>query len=240
MCMYSAKLVDQENMALFSQNNKDEFTLLRRKGFGASDSSILLGLNKWTTLDQLIVQKNSKEITDEERAIGEKPQVRMGADLEPLILQKFEDWANLVRGSVEKPDCQYRLQDYPFLTVNYDGMWGDIPVEAKCISQFATKYWDFEKAIKSPSDCAVQKYGSANSTIEKIKTQAKMVGIPDYYYTQVQQQLLGTTADHAYLAAISVKDWNLYVFHILEDEDVQSAIITAGQTIAEYCPEIPK
>ena len=56
----------------------EEYALARRKGLGASDSSILLGVNPYKTKDQLIIEKRSKHITDEERAVKMKDAVRKG------------------------------------------------------------------------------------------------------------------------------------------------------------------
>ena len=104
--MYSERVSVCENAAELAAHDKDAFTLLRRQGLGASDSSIILGVNNWTKVDELIAQKRSSEITDEERAVGEKPQVRMGADVEPIILEKFIEWSDL---AATKPEDMYKL-----------------------------------------------------------------------------------------------------------------------------------
>ena len=44
----------------------EEYALARKNYFGASDSSILCGVNLYKTLDQLITEKNSKFLTKEE------------------------------------------------------------------------------------------------------------------------------------------------------------------------------
>ena len=61
-----------ENAADLAANDKEAFTKIRRAGLGASDSSIILGVNKWTTLEELVMQKRSPEITQEELDIGNK------------------------------------------------------------------------------------------------------------------------------------------------------------------------
>ena len=53
-------------------NDKEGFIKIRRNGFGASDSAIYLGVNKWTTVDQLIEQKLAEGITQEEIEVGEE------------------------------------------------------------------------------------------------------------------------------------------------------------------------
>lgn len=242
--MYSELEIIVPNAAQLAEEDKEAFALIRRQGLGASDSSIILGVNNWTTIEQLIEQKNTPTITQEEIEVGNKPNVRMGNDLEEIILKKFQKWSGFI---TEKPSPMYRLKDYPMLTVNYDGMakpaetfngvW--IPVECKTVSMFADKYWDKEKAINSPEEGRRMTYGSATSVQDHILTQAEWYGIPPYYYTQVQQQLMGSKADHAYLAALFVKDWTLRVYKIYEDEFVQGAIVAKGAETAPKCKAIP-
>ena len=72
----------------------EDYALVRKDYFGASDSSILCGVNLYKTLDQLIIEKNNKFITDEEKAVGEKPIVKKGYDLERVtrrVKKKFPD-----------------------------------------------------------------------------------------------------------------------------------------------------
>lgn len=237
--MYSPRITFIEDAASLSP---EEFTLSRRLGFGASDSSVLLGINHWDTLEDLIAQKNTEGVTESEIEVGNKPQVRMGHDLEPLIISKAQDFLGAF---VYKDTNTYYLLDYPQLTINYDGVIGGfdkeyiIPVECKCVSPYGRKYWDFSKAQLNKDELAVaQKYGSARSIQERIAVQAQMIGIPEYYYTQIQQQLLGTNMTYAWLAALDVKEWNLHMFKIMEDEDVQEAIITSSLAAMDKCPKI--
>ena len=236
--MYSCINVVIENAAKLAEEDKVGFALARRLGFGASDSATLLGLSKWSKLSDLIATKNSDEITEDEIAVGNKPQVRMGADLEPLILEKFCKQYNV---KVIKPDAQYRLADFPMLTINYDGLLGDgTPVEIKTVSVFADKYWDWDKAITHLDEPAILYATQQDATNSVIKHRADQLGIPEYYYTQVQQQLIGTPKCEAYLVAMRMKDWNLYVFKIGQDEATQQRIIEAATEAAGECPKIIK
>ena len=56
--------IDVANMEALSPA---EFTLTRREGFGGSDSSVLLGVNPYTPLSELIKQKASRELLPEEK-----------------------------------------------------------------------------------------------------------------------------------------------------------------------------
>ena len=103
-----------------SDLEEDEYALARRQGLGASDSSILLGVNPYKQKSDLIIEKRSKIITEEERTIKMKDAVRKGFDLEPLILQKYVK----LTGKVEpiKPTSMYRINATPCLTINFDGV----------------------------------------------------------------------------------------------------------------------
>ena len=111
--MYSELEIIVPNAAQLAEEDKEAFALIRRQGLGASDSSIILGVNNWTTIEQLIEQKNTPTITQEEIEVGNKPNVRMGNDLEEIILKKFQKWSGFI---TEKPSPMYRLKDYPMLT----------------------------------------------------------------------------------------------------------------------------
>ena len=241
--MKTKLVLDIPDMAELSVNDPEAFALNRRKGFGASDSSILLGVNHWTDIATLIHDKNSTEITEEEMAIGNKPQVRMGADLEPLILEKFiKEFGQFYPDStVEKPSAQYRFKDYPYMTVNYDGIISgeDIPVECKCVSTYARKYWNFDASIHSPEDGVRRRFDSSNIK-DCIENEAKLYGIPPYYYTQIQQQLMGCKSNFAYLVALDVKEWSIHIYKIYENDDVQDVLVCTAAAMATECKEMPQ
>ena len=182
------------NMSLLNITDQAAFAMVRRSGLGASDSSVILGVNQWTTLQDLIEEKKSIGLTDHEIEVGNKENVRKGRDLEPIILENFEK--NLAL-TVVKPDPMYRIKEHPQLTINFDGVTvlGEqlIPVEAKFVSAFASKYWDRTKQIHNWYEGNPLICGGATIQ-EHILEEAKLYGIPGYYYTQVQQQMLGLNA----------------------------------------------
>jgi predicted phage-related endonuclease len=219
------EVVHPNMSALFKQSQED-YAMIRRTGLGATDAAIYLGVNPFTNVEDLIKQKRTTYYTDEEKAIAEKDNVRKGHDCEPLILQKFSDKMNI---SVEKPDPMYRIIEHPQLTINYDGviMIGTqlIPVEAKWISQWADKYWNRNKAIDNLFE-GTQLYVGNSNVRQHIEMEAELYGIPSYYYTQVQQQMLGLNAPFAYFAVLFDKQWLFCVYKIFKDEFIQNAIIT--------------
>lgn len=221
-------LVDCEDASELSKNDKEAFTLLRKNGLGASDSSVFLGVNKWRDVQSLIEEKCTPGVTAEDIAIGEKENVRKGADLEELILKKFRDWSGF---ETAKPKAQYRLAANPYLTINFDGvtLLGGvlIPVEAKFVSAFANKYWNKALAIDHPIQGTRKMCGGSNLQAHILEA-SEQYGIPEYYFTQVQQQLMGLDAEFGYLAALFDKGWELKVFKIYNDAYVQSQIRLVG------------
>ena len=210
----------------------EEYALIRRKGLGASDSSVLLGVNPYKQKSDLIVEKRSKIITDEERAIKMKDAVRKGFDLEPIILQKYTK----LTGKPEpiKPTSMYRIKATPCLTINFDGVSyvNDylIPVEAKYVTPYGDKYYNRNNALmREFGECALVRTCRAyTDSVDHIKAKAEAVGIPPYYYTQVQQQMYGLGSPFGYLVALHDKGWETVVYFVPRDEECIRNIIVAG------------
>lgn len=225
--------VVHENMTDLLENDKQMFTLLRRCGLGASDASVYMGVNKWNSVEDLITQKTLNHVTEEEIAIGEKEVVRKGSDLEPIILQKFSKMMDI---HVVKPTAMYKLKAHPQLTINFDGVINmsnqPIPVEAKFVSTYANRYWDRSKCIKTLFEGSPIVTGGANM-IEHIEDSARLYGIPAYYYTQIQQQLLGLDAPFGYFAVIYDKGWEFAVYKVFRDLYVQTGIIQESAKVWE-------
>lgn len=207
----------------------EQFTIIRRQGIGASDSSVILGVNPFKTTAQLLTEKLIKEgVTDEEVEIGQKATVRMGRELEPFILEKV----NLALPGAEicKPAPMYRLKAAPFIIINYDAIaeivGGYIPLEIKTISMYGDKYYDKEKAIL-PEEVLNWKHPKI-TPIGTLEERAAACGIPVYYYTQVQQQMLPLHAQYGILAALHVKDWTLRFYFVPCDVETQASIVFEG------------
>ena len=123
--------------------SKDDYALVRKDYFGASDSSILCGVNLYKNMNDLLKEKNAKYITKEEREVGEKAIVKKGYDLEPIILQKAEEE---LEQPVLKPKDMFRFKAHTILSVNFDGVLEQdtnlYPVEAKLVSKWGEKYYN--------------------------------------------------------------------------------------------------
>ena len=201
----------------------EEYALARKNYFGASDSSILCGVNLYKTLDQLITEKNSKFLTKEEKEEEEKPIVKKGYDLEPIILKKAEMELGV---NIFKPEDMFTFIDTDGLSVNYDGVTTIsntlIPVEAKFVSRYGEKYYNKSKTIEENKQVTMEVEGE--SLEQHIKRKALKIGIPAYYYTQVQQEIAGLNSPYGYLAAMFDETWTFKIYYIPRDEYVISKI----------------
>lgn len=200
---------------------EEDFALARRQGLGASDASVYLGLQtQWKSTPELIAEKLRTGYTEEEQAIAMKDVVRKGKDLEPLNLQKAAEKLGM---PVHKPEHMYRIQEFPYLLVNFDGVLISqdrlIPVEAKFVSMYGDKYYDF---TRTQADLINWDEGY------NIERKASIVGIPPYYYAQVQQQILALDAPHGYLSVLRDKGWEHHMFVVPRDNVVIRAIILEG------------
>lgn len=230
----STKLkLDYEDIAKVLEESNAAFAKIRHDGFGASDSSIIMDVNPYNTLDQLIAQKISKTLTADEESVGGLTNVRKGRDLEPLIISKAEHAVGMV---CIKPKNQYALKEAPMFKINFDAVRVDgeslIPYECKFVSQYGDKYYNKEYAIyreigetvKAPNTVICESQG----IVELCKARAANAGIPAYYYTQVQQQMLGLDADVGYLVALHDKNWELCIYKVYADKEVQQELLFRG------------
>ena len=206
------------------QVSEEEYAMLRKESFGGSDSSILCGVNLYKTLNQLIKEKNCKYITDEEKEVGNKAIVRKGKDLEPIILDKAAQELGI---EINKPTAMFEFKEEPILTLNYDGVAEEnqvlIPIEAKLVSKYGEKYYNKDKTLEENKEVDMKIEG--DSLEAHIKRKALRIGIPAYYYTQVQQEIMGLNAPYGYLAVLFDDSWTFKLYLVKADNYVQNKII---------------
>jgi len=224
--MIEDKILNKGKLKIAVENvqamSHEDYALVRKDYFGASDSSILCGVNLYKTMDDLIQEKTKKFITAEEKEVSEKAIVKKGYDIEPIILDKAQSELNT---EVFKPKDMYTFLDTDGLSVNYDGVIDKdgvlIPVEAKLVSKYGEKYYNKTAmnnnlpTINEQTDTSLEKH---------IKKQALKIGIPAYYYTQVQQEIAGLDAPHGYLAAMFDDTWTFKLFYVPRDNYVIQCI----------------
>ena len=214
--------------------SKEEFTQLRRKGFGGSDSSTLVGVNPFNTISDLIQSKTRTELSEEEKDIGKLAAVRKGNDLEPLIINKATEILNT---TVFKPPHMYRFKEYPYLTMNFDGVTDldnkqYVPVEIKVCTYRGEKHYNktkafYDESLPEGAQATLEQpdISEANMSIEE---RAAHYGIPPYYFTQLQQEIMALDAPFGFIAVLFESDWYVRIFKVFRDPKTQHAIIIEG------------
>lgn len=224
------------------QVSEEEYAQIRMQGFGASDSSKLLNCNPFPNGSRSdLCKEKATGIVDE--SIGKKASVRMGKDIEHIILDKA--WGILLEregdGVVIKPPHMYGNAHH--LNINYDGIFirndnflmGPMPIEAKAVTKYGRRHYNFNKSKHYTKDGELQperetppEYNGPKIQIDSYcLAAAEHYGIPVNYYTQAQQQMMGTDGD-GYVAALDVDNWDIHLFYIHIDEYVQSELRKHG------------
>lgn len=222
--------------AVIAESN-EKFAEARKNGLGGSDSSMVLGVNPYKSRAELIQEKARVGLTEEEKEVSDKVAVRKGRDLEPLIIEKSSKFLGI---NIFKPKDMYRFKDYPYLTMNFDGVadapkempFKYFPVEIKVVTLYGQKHYDFNKAFFDETQGIIpipENY--AASEINTIETKAMQYGIPPYYYTQLQQEMMALDSDYGYLSVMRDSDWRVFTFFVHKDPYVQSRLITEGYKV---------
>lgn len=222
-----------ENIDEVLADDNEKFALLRKEGLGGSDSSMVLNVNPYKSRNELIQEKARDVLTAEEKEVSDKVAVRKGRDLEPLIIDKTSKFLGT---KVFKPKDMYRFKEYPYLTMNFDGVAendnGYFPVEIKVVTLYGQKHYNFNKAFFDETQGLIpipENY--AMSEINTIETKAMQYGIPPYYYTQLQQEMMALNAEYGYLSVLRDSDWRVFTFYVHKDPFVQSRLITEGYQV---------
>lgn len=227
--------------------SQEDFAEIRHTGFGASDSSKILNVNPFPrgTSKELLADKMTKYHDDE---IGKKPAVRMGRELEPFVIDKTEKVLDIL---IMKPWHMYGKANG--LNTNFDGVWvsneyGYIPMEIKLVSFFGEKYYNYGLAVDIEHSDKWDKVSTFNNpetpipltfklglTDEQryIHWMAELVGIPVYYYTQLQQQIDFLQAPFGHLIVLSTKQWELFSFKVARDERTINALNTKVEPLTK-------
>lgn len=220
------------DVAEIDQYPNEVYALLRKNGLGTSDSSAILGVNPYTTRAELIAEKIRPSLTEEEKLVGEKTAVKKGRDLEPLIIDKFRQY---LQAEIIKPVDMYVHEAYPWIKFNFDGVTGTpeqyVPAEIKVVTVYGEKHYDRNKAWFNERDGFLNIPDNPTDRNWSIQERAAFYGIPPYYYTQLQQEIMGLNAPFGYLTVLFDKSWEVYTFFIWRDQKVIDNIITEGYKV---------
>lgn len=226
--------------------SKEDFTQLRRQGFGGSDSSVLVGVNPFNTVSDLIQSKLRTELSEEEKAIGKLTAVRKGNDLEPLIISKATE---ILKTVVFKPPHMYRFKEFPYLTMNFDGVTDldgkqYMPVEIKVCTIRGEKHYNkfkaiFDESLPEGTQAKLEQPNIAENNMS-IEERAAHYGIPPYYFTQLQQEMMALDAPFGFLAVLFESDWYVRIYKVYKDPKTQHAIIVQGYKVWQKIEAIKK
>lgn len=226
--------------------SKEDFTQLRRQGFGGSDSSVLVGVNPFNTVSDLIQSKIRTELSEEEKAIGKLTAVRKGNDLEPLIISKATE---ILKTVVFKPPHMYRFKEFPYLTMNFDGVTDlngkqYMPVEIKVCTIRGEKHYNkfkaiFDESLPEGAQAKLEQPDIAENNMS-IEERAAHYGIPPYYFTQLQQEMMALDAPFGFLAVLFESDWYVRIYKVYKDPKTQYAIIIQGYKVWQKIEAIKK
>ena len=223
---YAGWEIDVPNIAAMPN---EEYAMARRYGLGGSDSSIVLGVNPYKTIQELIDEKARDTLTEEEKAVGELTAVRKGRDLEPLIIQKFEQAFGL---KTWKPIDMYVCKEFPYLKMNFDGVTGKpgayIPAEIKVVTAKGERHYNPSRAIYIEGEGMRPLPENVSQNNISIQSKAAHYGIPPYYYTQLQQEIMASGAPYGYLSTLYDRDWILRTYFAWRDDAVIQDIIVQG------------
>lgn len=215
------------------QYPNNEYALLRKEGLGTSDSSIVLGVNPYTTKAELIAEKCRDYLTNDQLEVGNKPAVIKGRELEPFIISKH---SQIIGKRIIKPIDMYESKDYPYIRFNFDGVidkeynedgtYQYIPDEIKVVTMFGQKHYNkklayFRERLGYVNDIP-ENHGQKNIPIEN---KAALYGIPPYYYTQLQQQIYGLDAPYGFLTVLFEKDWEIVSYFVWRDQKTINELI---------------
>lgn len=225
ICARQEFIVVKKDIDLVSE---EEYAQIRMDWFGASDSSRLLDVNPFPkgTFEDLIHEKLTNEVDE---SIGKKASVRMGKDIEDLIMEKCKlPFKNSVYHPIHifKPTYMYgNLKNH--LGCNFDGVAlipdnKAFPIEIKAVTKYGRKYYDFTKSKYYQKDGEWQEPREFFGEFEgdTIEDRAHSIGIPVYYYTQLQQQMMLLNSPIGFLAAMDVDNWDVHIFIVLKDSSV--------------------
>ena len=220
------------DIANIDQYPNEQYALLRKNGLGTSDSSIILGVNPYTSKNDLIAEKCRNYLTEEELEVGTKSAVRKGRELEPLIIHKH---SQVMGRRIIKPVDMYKHKSYPFIKFNFDGVidklynedgtYQYIPDEIKVVTIYGMKHYQPKKATFSEFTGWELLHPHYEKEDVNIKKKAAMYGIPPYYYTQLQQQIFGLNAPYGFLTVMFEKDWQLHSWFVWRDQKVINQLI---------------
>ena len=206
------------NLETLEYGNEKDWHDLRQKGIGGSDVGAIMGLNKYTSPYQIYKTKVLGIIND----VSDKPAVKKGKTLEPVIREEFFKPMLAEKGFTILPLTHTLVnKKYPWLRANLDGII--IPLDEK---------------LRKHTNCIVGEIKVVTEYAEDNWYKDEYCGIPASYYAQVQEYMLVTETKMAILGALFEKDWEMHYFSVPADEEFQKLLIMVSKQFYEYNMEL--
>lgn len=133
-----------EILASTTNMSREEWLDQRTKGIGGSDSSIILGLNKWKTAFELWLEKTGQVIPQELQSDA----AYFGTQLEDLVAKEFEKRSGK---KVRRKNAMLKHPEHEFIIANVDRMIvGEKAIlECKTTSAYNLKEWENDEIPES-------------------------------------------------------------------------------------------
>lgn len=112
-----------------------EWLRLRKSGIGGSDAGAICGVNPYSSVMKVFLDKTSKEVEEQDSEA-----IRIGHDLEDYVAQRFTEATGL---KVRKSNFMYRSMEYPFMIADVDRLivGEDAGLECKTTSAYNADKW---------------------------------------------------------------------------------------------------
>lgn len=201
--------LEKENIKYLEFKNENDWHELRTHGIGGSDIGAIMGLNEYTSPLQIFKAKMGEPKNSDNEF------TRRGKDLEDIIRERyFKPFMKNLGYDIIHPEVTMVNEEYPWLRANLDGFAVSLDrdplknkvIEIKYVSSGAQAKWDGKEYD----------------------------GIPASYYAQVQEYMLVTNSNEAYLGALFDKGWEFKVYKIIRDEIFINKLIKMSKEFYEF------
>jgi len=178
----------------------EEWLRQRRRGIGCSDVPIILGVSKFKTITELWEEKTGRSTLEQQ----DSPDMQRGRTLEPIIADIYAEKTGRI---VRRVNAILQHPKYPFLLANLDRKTS-VPGNP-------------DKSGAAPVEIKCPRL----SVFGKIQRE----GVPQYYYVQLQAEMLVMGASWGSLAVFNAERWELLHFDVPADPELQEQIVSRCQ-----------
>jgi putative phage-type endonuclease len=177
--------------------SREEWLEQRRRGIGCSDVPVILGISKFKTITELWEEKTGRRPLEQR----DNPDMQRGRTLEPIIADIY---AEKTGRTVRRVNAILQHPKYPFLLANLD------------------RKTSVPDNPDRPGYAPVEIKCPRLSVFGRIQRE----GVPQYYYVQLQAEMLVMGASWGSLAVFNAERWELLHFDVPADPELQEQIVS--------------